>query len=106
MIQVFSQVQACVLSIALLLIAGSATVASAAPSDAGRYRRCLADSSANPGAALSDADSWIKSGGGAPAEHCAALALVSLKRYAEAAGRLDGIAGGRAKLDTAFRVAL
>lgn len=104
MTQVLSQAQACALSAALLLSAVGA--ARAAPSDAGHYRRCLADSSTNPGAALSDAESWAKSGGGVPAEHCAALALVNLKRYAEAASRLDGIAGGRAKLDVAFRVAL
>src|SRR5262245_24695367 len=84
-----------------LLIAAAIVDASAAPSDAGHYRRCLADSSANPAAALSDAESWAKSGGGVPAEHCAALALVNLQRYAEAAARLDGIAGGRAKLDAA-----
>ena len=88
------------------LIVAMTAGASAAPSDAGHYRRCLADSSTNPAAALSDAESWAKSGGGVPAEHCAALALVNLKRYAEAAGKLDGIAGGRAKLDASFRTEL
>ena len=93
--------------IAPLLIAVMVETAPAAPSDAGHYRRCLADSSANPAAALSDAEGWAKSGGGGvPAEHCAALALVSLQRYGEAAARLDAIAGSRAKLDAAFRVAL
>ena len=57
---------------------------SAPPTDRAHYRRCLADSSANPAIALSDAEAWIKSGGGVPAEHCAALALVTLKRYPDA----------------------
>ena len=80
--------------------------AMAAQSDAGHYRRCLADAETNPAAALADAESWIKSAGGVPAEHCAAVALVTLKRYAEAGGRLDRIAGGQGKLDASFRVAL
>lgn len=78
----------------------------APPGDAARYRRCLADSSANPGAALADAGVWARSGGGVPAQHCAALALIGLKRYAEAAEKLDSIAGGQAKLEASFRVAL
>ena len=80
--------------------------ANAAPSDASHYQRCLAASSANPAAALADAEAWAKAGGGVPAQHCAALALVSLKRYAEAGSRLDKIAGGSAKLEAQFRVAL
>src|SRR5215475_12030786 len=78
----------------------------AAETEAGHYRRCLADSNANPAIALNDAETWIKAGGGAPAEHCASLALVALKRYAEAGTRLDKLAGGREKLDVGFRVAL
>ena len=93
--------------LAVLPMAAEAATGSAPPvSDRAHYRRCLADSSANPTIALNDADAWAKSGGGVPAEHCAALALVTLKRYAEAGTRLDRIAGGRATLDAEFRVAL
>ncbi len=81
-------------------------VARAAPSDSAHYRRCLADSSANPAAALADAESWTKSGGAVPAEHCAALALITLKRYPEAGTRLDRIAAGSNSLSAEFRVAL
>ncbi len=91
--------------LALPLVLGCG-FAKAAPSDAGHYRRCLADSNDNPTIALADAEAWAKAGGGVPAEHCAALALVSLKRYAEAGARMDKIAGGRAKLDAGFRVEL
>lgn len=104
MIQGFPLRQTRILSVTLFLIAGSA--AAAAPSDAGHYRRCLADADANPAAALADGEAWAKSGGGVPAEHCAAVALVNLKRYAEAGTRLDRVAGSQAKLDASFRVAL
>lgn len=89
--------------LAILLLA--ALPGAAAPADAGHYRRCMADSNANPAAALNDAEAWAKSGGGVPAEHCAALSLITLKRYGEAAARLDRIAGGRVP-DISFRVSL
>jgi len=90
----------------LILLLAAASVAGAAESDSARYRRCLADSNANPAAALADAENWVKAGGSVPAEHCASLALVNLKRYVEAGVRLDKIAGGSAKLDASFRAAL
>jgi tetratricopeptide (TPR) repeat protein len=96
----------------LVILMGSPLAAHAAvgaakpPSDPARYRRCLDDSGSNPGAALADAESWVKSGGGVPADHCAALALVGLKRYAEAAARLDKIAGLRNAQSAEFRVSL
>lgn len=84
----------------------SGTAAWAAGSDSAHYRRCMADSSTSPGAALADAENWVRQNGGVPAEHCAASALFNLKRYDEAGARLDRIAAGRAKLDVEFRVAL
>ena len=96
-----------IIILVLLPLAARAAIGSAAPaSERAHYRRCLADSSANPTIALGDAEAWVKSGGGVPAEHCAALALVALKRYAEAGTRLDSIASGRQRLDVEFRVAL
>lgn len=80
--------------------------AQAAGSDSAHYRRCMADSTATPGAALADAEGWARSGGGVPAEHCAASSLFNLKRYTEAGARLDRIAGGPATLNAEFRVAL
>ena len=77
-----------------------------APSDAVHYRSCLSASNLNPAAALIDAEDWVKSGGGVPAQHCAALALVSLKRYAEAGTRLDHIAAEHGVPDMAFRAEL
>ncbi|MES2473732.1 MAG: tetratricopeptide repeat protein [Pseudomonadota bacterium] len=80
--------------------------AKAADPDSARYRDCLAVSSIKPAAALADADGWAKAGGGAPALHCAALALIQLKRYGDAGARLDRAAGAAAVPDLAFRAVL
>ena len=74
--------------------------------DAARYRDCLAVSSIKPAAALGDAQAWEKTGGGAPALHCAALSLIQLKRYGDAGARLDRAAGAAAVPDLAFRAVL
>jgi tetratricopeptide (TPR) repeat protein len=59
-----------------------------------RYENCLSLANLNPAAALGAATKWVGEKGGGPAQHCAAVALVGLKRYAEAADRLDAL--GRA----------
>jgi tetratricopeptide (TPR) repeat protein len=59
-----------------------------------RYQNCLSLANLNPTAALGVATEWSKAKGGAPADHCLAMALVELKRYPEAAARLDSL--GRA----------
>ena len=87
-------------------VRGPSSPAEGGPSDPAHYRRCLTDSSANPTMALTDAESWAKSGGGVPAQHCAALALVTLKRYVEAGARLDKMAADRGVPDISFRAAL
>ncbi len=63
-----------------------------AEDDSAHYGRCMELGARNPAMALADATGWSKAGGGAPAEHCAARALVGLKRYDEAAARLDKLA--------------
>lgn len=90
----------------LLLALVAPLPALAATPDPQHYRLCLASSTSNPGAALVDAEVWIKAGGGAPAQHCAALALVNLKRYAEAGTRLDKLAAERGLPDVSFRTEL
>lgn len=59
-----------------------------------RYEQCLSLANLNPTEALRNATEWSKAKGGAPAEHCLAMALTELKRYSEAAVRLDAL--GRA----------
>lgn len=73
------------LTLAMLLL----PVAAAAQTDQVRYSSCVQQSSSNPQAALTIANGWTS--GGMPAMHCKALALIGLKRYAEAANELDAI---------------
>ena len=56
------------------------------------YRRCLSAAEVNPDAGLDMARRWRNLGGGEPAEHCAALAMLSLGDSEEAAHRLLDLA--------------
>lgn len=87
---------------AFLLVIGTIASAAAAPAPfavpvpmraADRYSQCLARARKTPQAALAEAEDWVRAGGGFPAKHCAAVALIGLKRYAEAAQRLEALAG-------------
>jgi tetratricopeptide (TPR) repeat protein len=53
------------------------------------YQDCLALVRRNPEEGFSQAQLWQATGGGLPAQHCAALALVELKHYGDAADRLE-----------------
>ncbi|HKD48136.1 MAG TPA: tetratricopeptide repeat protein [Rhizomicrobium sp.] len=77
-----------------LVFAALSTPVRAAETAGARYADCLHTAGLDPARALSMATEWSKNKGGAPAEHCAAVALVELKRYPEAAARLDRL--GRA----------
>ena len=66
--------------------------APASAQDGARYGRCLDMAEKNAASALSEANGWAKSGGGMAAGHCAAIALTKLRRYDEAATRLDALA--------------
>lgn len=82
----------CLLSGLVLLVSASPLLAAESASQ--RYESCLKTANLDPGRALATATAWSKAKGGAPAQHCAAMALVELKRYPEAATRLDAL--GRA----------
>jgi tetratricopeptide (TPR) repeat protein len=56
-----------------------------------RYDDCLSQAGLNPPMAFASATKWISERGGPPAEHCAAVALVGMKRYDEGATRLDNL---------------
>jgi tetratricopeptide (TPR) repeat protein len=60
--------------------------------DAATYERCMKLARQNPGEARSLAQSWHERGGAHPADHCAAVALIGLKQYKEAAMRLEALA--------------
>lgn len=48
------------------------------------YAHCMTLLETNPDTAYDLSQTWLKTGGGLPAQHCAAMALVRLKRYDEA----------------------
>jgi tetratricopeptide (TPR) repeat protein len=56
------------------------------------YDTCLKMADRHPDQAYEDAMAAKDDGGGIPAEHCAAVALVNLKEYGEAGRRLDELA--------------
>src|SRR5256885_16652020 len=60
--------------------------------EAATYERCMKLARQNPGEARSLAQSWHERGGAHPADHCAAVALIGLKQYKEAALRLEALA--------------
>lgn len=54
-----------------------------------KYRACLALGDANPAEAYKNGLAWFKIGGGLPARHCLAVALVGLGDFEEAASRFE-----------------
>ena len=63
-----------------------------AGADEATYDRCVKLAKQNPSAAQGLAQEWHERGGAHPADHCAAVALVGLKQYKEAATRLEALA--------------
>ncbi|KIL99783.1 TPR repeat-contatining protein [Paramagnetospirillum magnetotacticum MS-1] len=57
------------------------------------YRTCLTLARAKPEEGWEEALAWASLGGGEPARHCAAVALIGLGKYEEAAKRLESLAG-------------
>lgn len=62
------------------------------PDDAQRYDACMTLTRRDAMAAFEQALNWQDQGGGAPARHCAAAALVAMKQYKEGAARLEALA--------------
>jgi tetratricopeptide (TPR) repeat protein len=101
--------------LALQLLAGAAAAAEPAKSptapavprnaeaDAATYDRCLKLAKQDPSAAQSLARAWHERGGAHPADHCAAVALVGLKQYKEAANRLEALAQDMKTAPTGLR---
>jgi tetratricopeptide (TPR) repeat protein len=79
----------------LLVVFGAGVgAASAQRADpAKQYETCMTLTQKQPDEAYEMAGGWIDRGGGPPAEHCQAVALVGLGRYAEAAEHLERLAG-------------
>ena len=56
------------------------------------YQACMALTRERPEEAYSSGLAWYKQGGGIPARHCLAVALLQLHQYDEAASRLERLA--------------
>ena len=73
-------------------VAASAQTAGKADQEA-MYNACLTQARDEPKAGYEAALDWHKAGGGLPARHCAAVALLGLDAFEEAATRLEKLAG-------------
>ena len=74
-----------------------------AAAEAATYERCMQLARQNPGEARDLAQSWHERGGAHPADHCAAVALIGLKQYKEAAARLEALAQAMTSAPTELR---
>ncbi|MBK1663134.1 hypothetical protein CKO38_03440 [Rhodospirillum rubrum] len=85
-----------VLALAFLacgLAVGPGNAAEGAGASAERqYGACMALARSRPDQAFEKAGQWKALGGGVPARHCEAVALLGLKEYGEAARRLEALA--------------
>ncbi|MDZ4867136.1 MAG: hypothetical protein SGI91_07445 [Alphaproteobacteria bacterium] len=88
---------------ALALIAADAVPSTDVPAIDFQYDLCLKKADRKPEEALEMATEALKAGGDPGAEHCAAVALVTLKQYGEAARRLDVLARKPSAGDTETR---
>ncbi|WP_193172708.1 tetratricopeptide repeat protein [Nisaea nitritireducens] len=86
------------LSLAGIVLAGSAFLVTILPAAAAEidhqqeYQACMALTQERPQEAYSSGLAWYKLGGGIPARHCLAVALLQLHQYDEAASRLERLA--------------
>ena len=81
----------------------AAPAVSAAEREADTYGYCMKLAKLNPAAAQRLAEEWHKRGGAHPADHCAAVALVEMGRYREAAMRLETLAKEMNKAPASLR---
>ncbi len=91
-----------------LLLTGAAAAATPVPTpgaiaarkaDAARYAACMEQVETSPKEAFDAADSWVALGGGEPAKHCAAAALLKIGFPVDAAERLEALAKASAQDD-------
>ncbi len=86
------------------LCVGVLTAAPAATAQSSQYQDCLAQAETEPAAARETAAQWEAIGGGVPARHCAAVALIGLGAEIRAAEILTEIGSGESDLPAADRV--
>lgn len=74
-----------------------------AEAEAATYDRCMKFAKHDAAAARKMAETWHERGGAHPADHCAAVALIGLKQYKEAASRLEALAQAMTTAPAALR---
>ncbi len=79
------------------------TICIAGPATAGPYDDCVALAGADPARAEAEAGRWVQAGGGSPARHCRALALLAQGAGLRAAGLMVAIASDDRTLPDAVR---
>lgn len=84
-------------------VPGTAMMPHSAEADAESYARCMKLARQKPKEAQALAQAWAAHGGAHPADHCAAVALISLGRYQEGATRLQTLAHAMTAAPTALR---
>ena len=77
-------------------LAQTASNATAQTQAAHEYEACLKLARLKPQDGFDSATQWAKKGGGEPAEHCVAVALIGLGDYTQAATKLDNMANNSA----------
>ena len=87
----------------MLMSTGAQAAPRDAQADAATYEQCTKLAKQNPAAAEKLAQTWHERGGAHPADHCAALALIGLKQYKEAATRLEALAQAMTTAPIALR---
>lgn len=60
--------------------------------DAAQYKHCIALARQKPSEGWEESLAWSSLGGGEPARHCGAIALIGLRQFEEAANRLEDLA--------------
>lgn len=83
----------CAVAALCLLAARAAAAQSDDPEQAARYQTCMERADTGPDEALEAAQTWLDLGGGDPARHCAAVALMRLGHYEAAGQELEALAG-------------
>ena len=77
--------------ISTILVASSPAFAQQAGMQSPAYTECTSLAASNPTQALAKADAWLKIDTGIAAQHCRAMALYGLKRYAETGDALAAV---------------
>ena len=62
------------------------------PEAAQQYKHCIALARNSPAEGWQEALAWASLGGGEPAHHCAAVAMIGMRQFDEAAIRLENLA--------------